>query len=443
MNGTGEIDATPSKRFFIQMLIRDIGLQEAILDLIDNAVHGVILRTGVDVMGILAGRAPSKRISGTIDIDIRPTRFTIQDTCGGISIDDAKHEVFRFGKPGPNGDGKGLGVYGIGMKRAFFKIGNRTAVESRTTQEEFAVDINAKEWLAEPDNWTFAFRYARPLRSRLEVGKAGTTITITELHENTRRLLEGRTFEELLRKKIAKVYQLFLGRGLVIRVNSTPVEAEARLEELATSREIGAARQSSRYQRVTVLIIAGVAPRADRTPRGWYVFCNGRMVLEADQTATTGWGNGLPAWNPKYNHFLGLLLFGSGHVEDLPWKTSKDGVEYEAPVYQYALGQMRTLCRPILEFLGRAYPDQPEESVPEREVLERAATVSGARVARGADRAFRVKVPKTSETRTVNIQYVRPKADVVRIAESLGRPRLAAGRVGEFTFDYYLRNVCK
>jgi hypothetical protein len=443
MDSTNEVDAKPSKRFFIEMLTKDIGLQEAILDLIDNAVHGVIRSTGVDVMGILAGKAPAKRISGTIIIEIRPTRFTIQDTCGGISIDDARHEVFRFGKPEPNGDGKGLGVYGIGMKRAFFKIGNRIAVESKTTREEFALDIDAEEWLEDADNWTFAFRYARPLRNPIQTAKAGTTITITDLHENARRLFETRSFEANLVAKISKVYRLFLERGLTIRVNSATAEAEAGFEVLAASKEIGVARESSRHERVTILIIAGVTPRSDRTPRGWYVFCNGRMVLEADRSTTTGWGDVLPLWNPKFNHFLGLLLFGSDHVEELPWKTTKDGVEYEAPVYQYALGQMRTLCRPILDFLGRAYPEETLESVPEREILERAKSVTGASVAKGPDRAFRVTVLRGSETRAVSIQYVRPKADVSRIAESLGRPRLAAGKVGEFTFDYYRRNVCK
>lgn len=41
-----ELHADPAKAFFIDMLTRDISLEDAILDLLDNCVDGA-LRTGL------------------------------------------------------------------------------------------------------------------------------------------------------------------------------------------------------------------------------------------------------------------------------------------------------------------------------------------------------------------------------------------------------------
>ena len=43
--GLSTVDASPVKSFFVSMLTRDIKLEEAILDLLDNCVDG-ILRSG-------------------------------------------------------------------------------------------------------------------------------------------------------------------------------------------------------------------------------------------------------------------------------------------------------------------------------------------------------------------------------------------------------------
>ena len=40
------VDASPVKSFFVSMLTRDIQLEEAILDLLDNCVDGVLRSKG-------------------------------------------------------------------------------------------------------------------------------------------------------------------------------------------------------------------------------------------------------------------------------------------------------------------------------------------------------------------------------------------------------------
>ena len=438
MKDTKTITASPSKELFIEMLTRDITLVEAILDLIDNSIHNVIRLTQLDVMRAALGRHQTGKLrSKTIFIKFSDKSFEIRDTCGGISIKDARDEVFRFGKTKVERTRKGLGVYGIGMKRAFFKIGNLIEFESKTKDEEFVVDIDVKKWRAEPDNWTFAFRYSRErLRSQKD---AGTDIKITQLHPQVRRHFQLPSFLDDLRKKIATTYALFLREGIKVVVNGIAVKAD--LPEFARSADLGLTKRRIKRDDVDILIMIGLSPTTDKTPRGWYVFCNGRMVLQGDKTATTGWANGAQ-WNPKYNHFLGWVFFTSKNVSALPWRTTKEGVDVESPVFQHARGQMRSLAKPILAHLARSYPGDVTPSMPEREVLQKARRVSIVEVAKLKDTTFSVNVPQRSRAESVSIQYDRPVHKVKRIAESLEKKRLSARKVGEYTFDYYLKNCC-
>src|SRR5207249_8638321 len=53
----------------------------------------------------------------------------------GIPIDEARESVFRFGSTSKETGTLGLSVFGIGMKRAFFKLGRMIAMRSRTEDE--------------------------------------------------------------------------------------------------------------------------------------------------------------------------------------------------------------------------------------------------------------------------------------------------------------------
>src|SRR4051794_23584283 len=86
----GLVDARPTKRFFVRMLVRDIELVPAIIDLIDNSVDGAKRIRG-------AGESP--RFEGLrVDLTIREDTFEIADNCGGISIELATQYAFRFGR---------------------------------------------------------------------------------------------------------------------------------------------------------------------------------------------------------------------------------------------------------------------------------------------------------------------------------------------------------
>ena len=44
-----------------------------------------------------------------------------------------------------------IGLYGIGMKRAIFKMGALAEVHSSTADEGFRVDIDVEKWISAPE----------------------------------------------------------------------------------------------------------------------------------------------------------------------------------------------------------------------------------------------------------------------------------------------------
>ncbi len=138
--------ARPNKAFFIDMLTKDLSLSDCILDLVDNSIHSLITRTNLDVSQHLFSGTKAQRVNALIDVTFTPSKFSVKDDCGGISIEDAEEQVFLLGNPVREKKQTGLGVYGIGMKRALFKIGRQISITSFTTDEEFKIDINVDEW---------------------------------------------------------------------------------------------------------------------------------------------------------------------------------------------------------------------------------------------------------------------------------------------------------
>lgn len=117
------------------MITRDISIEDAIMDLIDNSIDGAIRINKDNYDGF------------KIDISISGNEFSITDNCGGFPLDSAKNYAFRFGRP-DNAPliHNSVGRFGIGMKRALFKIGKEFYVESQTKENHFCVNVNVNEW---------------------------------------------------------------------------------------------------------------------------------------------------------------------------------------------------------------------------------------------------------------------------------------------------------
>ncbi len=147
------VDASPTKKFFIDNFTRDLTLEDVVLDLIDNSIDSYIRTNNVELTfnSLLDdSNKPDDKAMGQIDITISKDMFNITDNCGGIDIEHAKKEVFRFGRTSDEYSGA-LGIYGIGLKRAIFKIGKKITVKSKTSKNGFEVEIDVDKCLKDYD----------------------------------------------------------------------------------------------------------------------------------------------------------------------------------------------------------------------------------------------------------------------------------------------------
>ena len=382
------VNASPSKAFFIEMLTRDISLSDCILDLIDNSIHSLITKKSLDISEQLFKGSALRKINAEIDISFSAERFRIRDNCGGISIDEATEQVFLLGKPVTEKKHVGLGVYGIGMKRAFFKIGRQVRVSSHTASEEFVVEIDVPLWQRSKD-WSFSFKVAQPKVHT----DGGTTVDVEQLNPHVSGQFALKPFQNILIEKVERAYALFLKAGLRVRINNTEVSSD--FPDLAESESLRPVRQLIKKDGVDILVMAGLSPSEDKVPRGWYIFCNGRLVLDADKTERSGWGaDSFPAFHVKYNHFLGFVYFRSKDVRKLPWSTTKEDVDRESIIYQAALAEMRVQARPIIDFLNAMYREPKEQNEPEHAVLRQATAIAPFKIAPRKNTTFQVTVKR-------------------------------------------------
>ncbi|WP_198643586.1 ATP-binding protein, partial [Megasphaera stantonii] len=140
----------PTKEFFVGMLTRDIELSDAILDLLDNCLDGVVRqKKGIDKT------TTSNYYAGFFShISISKDSLIIEDNCGGIPKNVSEKYAFRMRRSSAKEAEElpTVGIYGIGMKRAIFKIGKSAVVFTRNDKSLYKVTI-PENWANDENEW--------------------------------------------------------------------------------------------------------------------------------------------------------------------------------------------------------------------------------------------------------------------------------------------------
>jgi hypothetical protein len=208
------------KQFFIEMFTRDISLEDCVLDLIDNSIDSYLLKNEISISQLIFGpdQSGAKREPGRIDVTCNERQIRVVDKCGGIPRKRAMDEIFCFGHDPGDQAGK-LGAYGVGMKRALFKIGNKVDIVSRTAKEGFEVSLTIDDW-AKEEGWSVPIKFVDGATSERQ---AGTSITISDLRKEVAlRIKEGGVPKNIL-DDAATTYPYFLDQCVKLRINDVDV----------------------------------------------------------------------------------------------------------------------------------------------------------------------------------------------------------------------------
>lgn len=440
------VEASPTKAFFIHMITRDVPLSRAILDLIDNCVDGAIRLRG------------SQSYDGLwVRLELTQEMFRIADNCGGIPVEIAREYAFRFGRPNEADETSGsIGQFGVGMKRSLFKLGKRFTIQSEAGNSRFSMDVDVDAWIrpvAQGDANHWHFEFASVDENPMENAEVGTIIEITRLRDSTGDSFVQDSFLSQLSKEISAAHSICLARGIAISLNGVPVGHTP--HNLFSSEALKPAYLYKEYSReildgqvgspVKVRIYAGIEERSLHDG-GWYIFCNGRLVVRADQTALTVWGptHNLRLYHPDVAYFRGYVFFDADHAALLPWTTTKTGVDADAKIYRLVQQEMIEMTRPVLDFLNQLERERRDREAgeiadePLRCAVDSSIQVATESITTTTRFVAPAPPPRPPGPRWQRIQYSKPYDQVMKVKELLGATTYTS--IGEMTFDYYYQN---
>jgi hypothetical protein len=434
-------NAAPTKDLFVDFLTKDLTLAHAITDLVDNSVDGARrLKPHRDLDGLY------------VNLNVSPQSFEITDNCGGIPVDVARRYAFRFGRPPEESPTpRSVGQFGVGMKRALFKLGKQFTVTSTAAASRFVLNVEVDDW-KRTDDWQFEFQSVTEGTPQ-PPSDIGTTISVTQLLPAVAEAFTLDNFRTRLANDIRSAHQQSVSEGLTLRINGIALPATTLTFRQST--DIQTAHKKLAFgtgsQTIRVNLYVGVAD-SKPTEAGWYIFCNGRLLLDADQTSVTGWGEHagerIPKYHNQYATFRGIVYFDCEDTSLLPWNTTKTGVDAESPVYQTVREEMIFLMRRVIDFLNEWDKERTaaaeDEDAPLTRAISAAPLVALTHLRDYTQRTFSV-TPRKRQVQTgihlQRVQYDRPLEKVLNVKQSLNA--ISYKQVGELTFDYYYKLECE
>lgn len=436
------IQGNPTKTFFIEMITRDISIKDAILDLLDNSIDGANRINPNDYSGLF------------IEININAEEFVVTDNCGGFSLDTAKKYAFRFGRPdnAPKSDGS-VGRFGVGMKRALFKIGQKFEVESKSENDHFQIDVDVQRWkrkkktielsdnsIIEEEDWGFTSNNITEETTNLS--ENGTYIRVENLNKEVADTFSEISFLTGLQSEIERLLNFSLEKGIRITLND--VNLEKKSIELFNDASKPYFFEGN-FDDVSFRVIAGLSYVGDPSSSGWYIYCNDRLVLEADTSEITGWNTGgIPKFHTDYVMFKGVVFLDSEETINLPLTTTKKGIDASSEVYKKVLFYMREALVSVLGFLKKVRKFGDEANNYRKLLGEEEDKIQ---VIELKDFSFQDSRKFTEPV--LDIDKVSEKKEWCRVAFNAWREHAELAKknsgsssykqLGEYVFDYYLR----
>jgi len=461
------VPSHPAKSFFVSMLTRDIDLQDAILDLLDNCVDGAIRDRN-------KGMAEKDSFKGYwARITFNEDKFVIEDNCGGIPWKIAKDYAFCLGrreglpptKPGT------IGVVGIGMKRAIFKMGRECHVLSNHKDDAFLVTI-PPSWFGD-EKWTdFHADRVKPTTKDY-----GTILEIENLTDDAKKDFgEGSGFSVNFPVMVAESYSILIEKGFEVWINKAKVKPrpvklyfESPDKPDRRTKLIRPYIYQCKKGDVEVFLAVGyrsplkTQQELDEDAKGsfaakeagWTVVCNNRVVLSNDRTVKTGWGvPGVPHFHNQFSCIAGIVEFRAPNTGDLPVTTTKRGIDAGKEIYLLVLQRMQDGLKQFTRNTNRwkgneiklkeRFKDLPILDLMELEVVAEKLPLHTLR-GDGFQKQFTPTLPEEVKVVTDRrISFVRKLADIERVSRYLFDGEIRKpDEVGGTCFDRTLREAKK
>lgn len=467
----GKVWADPTKNFFVAMLTRDIALMDAIMDLIDNCIDGVHRQ-----IGVLKKSKKDKFIYKGFyaEINLSDTEFKLKDNCGGIPLEVAQQYAFKMGRSDDYHDDDNLetlGMYGIGMKRAIFKMGLKADVITWHDTNMFKVTI-PENWSKMPD-WYFDIAMLKKSDLKSVLNENGTVVSITRLHKNISKQFKDESgFIKDLTIALRNHYGYIVQQGFRIKLNGItigplelnlltsassakdpkpikPYVYSADMDDVSVEIMIGFYRPPANEEEIQKELDGGFAASQSENA-GITVLCNDRVVLYCDKTFLTGWGESpVPKYHTQFIAIAGVVHFRSNNPINLPVTTTKRGLDTSSAVYANTKNRIKEGLRLFTSFTNNWKTPSEEranlfKSSTKINALKpgqsKSALVNLTKGKKGDEGEYQIPdLPKPTDTQnalSVTISFQREKAKVEKIRNYfLNNKQASASEIGGWCFD--------
>lgn len=460
----GTVSAYPTKKFFMSMLTRDIALIDAIMDLLDNCIDGIHRKK--------KDSARSTPYNGFhAEITINENEFILKDNCGGIPLDNAINYAFKMGRSDNYHADDNLptvGMYGIGMKRAIFKMGLEADIFSHHRDDRFLVQI-PPDWATAP-NWLF--NYSQLTKKKIEgiLEVEGTLIKVKNLHKNIKQQFSDKTgFIRNLELELRNHYGYIVQQGFLITLNGKEIQPlslniltsndgkektikpyvyTSDIDGVSTEVIIGFYRPLANDDEIQRELDGGIAKSLTENA-GITVICNDRVVLYCDKSFLTGWGETpVPKYHTQFISIAGVVHFRSNDPIKLPVTTTKRGLDTSSAVYAEVKNKIKDGLRIFTSFTNN-WKSPTEERA---KLFENSSKINALQPGQAKSNLFKLEgkrgddalyqipnLPKPNEAvrdKFVTISFMREKekVDAIRNYFLDGEQRSAA-EVGGWCFD--------
>jgi len=453
------INAAPLKSFFVSMLTRDINLEDAILDLLDNCIDG-ILRSKSDT----SGNKPYKGYYA--EIRIEPNLFSISDNCGGIPY--SLHEyAFRMGRSSDRAETLGsVGYYGIGMKRAIFKMGKSCKIRTKNEKHQYEVNITP-EWIK--DEYS-DHAWDLPLKNIEWSGKDGTSIEIRDLYDGITKQFDENAVKFLsnLETIISTQYAVILEKGFEIKINNQTIKPRATTlvfdtQTVEKNKIEPYVYRAESSDGVKIFLTVGFtrpipsqnelddekeSAKYSSVDAGWTIICNDRVVVYCNRDELTGWGEaGVPRYHNQFIAISGIVEFWSQDPGKLPTTTTKRGLESSSPIFLQVKNKMRDGMKIFTSYTnkwkGQELESKQQIKKGERLSLNDIKTKSKElkfnptprSILSGEQYLPKLPMPTVSEPTMRRITFSKEVKEIRKVAEYFGNTDMEPNDVGVKCFD--------
>jgi hypothetical protein len=377
--------------------------------------------------------------------------------------------TLKEGEKDPESNLPTVGMYGIGMKRAIFKMGRHAEVISQNATDGFRVEIPTS-WFTDESSWDLPIETVqKPL------GHEGTTITVRELEAVVgKRFRKGGDFEDEFSSIVSQHYSIIIQKGFRVVVNGKEVRPSplvlrtvaldkkyktgiapymfvGNIDGVDVDLKVGFYRSAVDEEELDEE--AETSFSADQA--GWTVVCNDRVVLYNDKSRMTGWGEAnVPSYHNQFISIAGLVHFRSTDPLLLPVTTTKRGVDGNSEIYLKVKDRMRDGLRKFTSYTNRLKKDRAVRDRLFRQTKSLNLNLIGEMsksVKWKQDPKYRhaktfvpslPSIEKNDQLRMIRFQKTVDEIDQVGAYLFEGQPAKPS-EVGERCFDRMLNEACK